>query len=496
MADLSRDDLRLLVTIAQGAHRLYYDHARARNLIELGYLVGQADDIPDHTGQLGMYVELTGKGEALLRKHVPEAFQRYTQQGPIGRAVSPFHDKTMQRQMLTYAINRDPMLRGDTAERAEWLQGLRELDPEAEAEARIAAGVYSETIDPKMAKLQKKGIAERIRRQQARIDLQDKLSKEKEVAERAAFGGTWKDLTSTALKRAQLKGYPMSVSREVMKELGRYNTRLKGVDMRSLNPLDIRFMRYTGPYERWHDPVAGRSRVLRRGSMVIADANELKNRSTSVATRGKGFVRHIRREHLQHVGDLPPRMFGGNLVGQLFVSGKEAGAARAGLAEAKREGARSFFKRNNPRIDIQGGPYGGIKTSGFDNPTGIRIVHNRLLGGWYIVRGSQQTPISGRFDSKAEAQAWLNRRNNPLRVNPVWDRRAIANAVGVLPAGAKHILRSIPNLNTSFSPDSAAERDGLRWLKNAGFAYESRSGYWYLTTAGKDAWWYMRGDNR
>jgi hypothetical protein len=37
----------------------------------------------------------------------------------------------------------------------------------------------------------------------------------------------------------------------------------------------------------------------------------------------------------------------------------------------------------------------------------IRIVHNKLLGGWYIVRGPYQTPISGRFDSKQAAQAYL-----------------------------------------------------------------------------------------
>jgi hypothetical protein len=40
----------------------------------------------------------------------------------------------------------------------------------------------------------------------------------------------------------------------------------------------------------------------------------------------------------------------------------------------------------------------------------IKIVHNKLLGGWYVVRGSHQTPLSGRFDSKADAQAWLARR--------------------------------------------------------------------------------------
>ena len=42
--------------------------------------------------------------------------------------------------------------------------------------------------------------------------------------------------------------------------------------------------------------------------------------------------------------------------------------------------------------------------------TGIRIVYNRLLGGWFIVRGPHQTPLGGRFATKAEAQAHLEAR--------------------------------------------------------------------------------------
>ena len=33
----------------------------------------------------------------------------------------------------------------------------------------------------------------------------------------------------------------------------------------------------------------------------------------------------------------------------------------------------------------------------------IRILHNALLGGWFVVRGPHQTPIGGRFETKAEA---------------------------------------------------------------------------------------------
>jgi hypothetical protein len=38
---------------------------------------------------------------------------------------------------------------------------------------------------------------------------------------------------------------------------------------------------------------------------------------------------------------------------------------------------------------------------------GVRIVHNKLLGGWYVVRGPHHAPLAGRFPSKAQAKAWL-----------------------------------------------------------------------------------------
>ena len=38
-----------------------------------------------------------------------------------------------------------------------------------------------------------------------------------------------------------------------------------------------------------------------------------------------------------------------------------------------------------------------------------RIIYNRILGAWYVVRGPRQTPISGAFATKAAAKASLNR---------------------------------------------------------------------------------------
>ena len=40
----------------------------------------------------------------------------------------------------------------------------------------------------------------------------------------------------------------------------------------------------------------------------------------------------------------------------------------------------------------------------------IKIVHNRLLNGWYVVRGPHHAPLSGRFPTKGAAQAWLSGR--------------------------------------------------------------------------------------
>jgi hypothetical protein len=41
----------------------------------------------------------------------------------------------------------------------------------------------------------------------------------------------------------------------------------------------------------------------------------------------------------------------------------------------------------------------------------MRIVFNKILNGWYIVRGRHDTPISGRFDTNEQALAYLRRRN-------------------------------------------------------------------------------------
>jgi hypothetical protein len=48
-----------------------------------------------------------------------------------------------------------------------------------------------------------------------------------------------------------------------------------------------------------------------------------------------------------------------------------------------------------------------------------KVVHNKLLGGWYVVRGKHQTPIGGRFESRQAAIDSLGREFfSGLRTNP------------------------------------------------------------------------------
>jgi len=72
------------------------------------------------------------------------------------------------------------------------------------------------------------------------------------------------------------------------------------------------------------------------------------------------------------------------------------------------------------------------------NPSGVRIVYNKLLGGWYVVRGPHQTPLNGRFNSKAEAQAYLR---GDYRRNP--RRKVRRNSIQKKPVHRKSIVLSV-----------------------------------------------------
>lgn len=46
--------------------------------------------------------------------------------------------------------------------------------------------------------------------------------------------------------------------------------------------------------------------------------------------------------------------------------------------------------------------------------TRTRIVNSPLLCGFFVVTGPHNTPISGRFDTRAAAQTWLDTRRDAV----------------------------------------------------------------------------------
>lgn len=106
----------------------------------------------------------------------------------------------------------------------------------------------------------------------------------------------------------------------------------------------------------------------------------------------------------------------------------------ASVAEAERRhvsaGRRSEFSRPltySPFIVSRAKKNPRKRRTVRRNPSdGVRIVHNKLLGGWFIVRGPHQTPIGGRFPSKEAARYHLEnqRRERDARVLKNPKRRA------------------------------------------------------------------------
>ena len=98
--------------------------------------------------------------------------------------------------------------------------------------------------------------------------------------------------------------------------------------------------------------------------------------------------------------------------------------------------ARDTLKMNETMARVMGGPshaeareiiyrLTGKRPTEHNPRGGPRVVFNRLLGGWYVVVGPHQTPLGGRFNSKADAQAWLaggGRRSNPEHATLRWEK--------------------------------------------------------------------------
>jgi len=102
----------------------------------------------------------------------------------------------------------------------------------------------------------------------------------------------------------------------------------------------------------------------------------------------------------------------------------------------------------------------------------LKIVYNKLLGGWYIVRGPHQSPINGRFDTKEAAKAWLNK---------IKHKRA-GKTVNKNPAKEIHIdidshnMREFPVKKIKHNPvsvgDNHAATELFNYIKNSRELYD------------------------
>lgn len=93
----------------------------------------------------------------------------------------------------------------------------------------------------------------------------------------------------------------------------------------------------------------------------------------------------------------------------------------------------------------------------------VRIVHNKLLGGWFIVRGSHDTPLSGRFDSREQAKAHLSRKSQSR-----FDPRGTLPVLSSTSSTSRYYIasgESLPGITPVYwTRDSAWSRDkATRW---------------------------------
>lgn len=101
-------------------------------------------------------------------------------------------------------------------------------------------------------------------------------------------------------------------------------------------------------------------------------------------------------------------------------NGQPFGSVREFTVEAPDE-ASAIGKASVPSTT---GKFLGAEKVAQDASSDVRIAYNRILGGWYVVRGVSDTPLSGRFSSKEEAQAWLRDRGSKRAIDAAlvkWD---------------------------------------------------------------------------
>ena len=384
---------------------------RLRSLENKGYII-----LRERREQIR--AELVGKGRAWVDRYAPAAGEHLG--GYSGRAVAPLREEVIdaQERVMRKAEKEPPPSLG---------LGWRELSAQALRRAALD--------DPSVARVTLKDIAKEYREMQ-RYQNPNYPGREPGVEVRFyKYTGeprTWMDpvldhrrrLARGAMvvadpediKRAHVpiatrgKGFGWTVQREDLKPVPR-------VPLRStphgyfgqlyLTPKDYAGTRrmlqeikgITIPGKPLKAMTRGERKAALRAEMAFS-GGAFRN-PVALSVREQRFVNNF---VMSHAND---RYWSFNLENDLasywglkYIKDRSShvAAVRTAVQHAMREQARtgSF----TPLLE--------------ENPF-LKIVYNKLLGGWYVVSGKHHVPLNGRFSSKAEAQAWLQRRDNPIR---------------------------------------------------------------------------------
>jgi hypothetical protein len=152
-----------------------------------------------------------------------------------------------------------------------------------------------------------------------------------------------------------------------------------------------------------YDPLANKSspRVTKLGKINRQDAETMKRniKQQQGMTESKLTEKAKSKSQQQAAG--------------AALAAKRGDAPKSTLKGASKEMAKMPAKELEKfaKTKHKGLPDKKQKTD--ESSSGVRIVHNKLLGGWFIVRGPHQTPISGKFSSKEEAEKSLKQKEKP-----------------------------------------------------------------------------------
>lgn len=99
----------------------------------------------------------------------------------------------------------------------------------------------------------------------------------------------------------------------------------------------------------------------------------------------------------------------------------------------------------------------------------VKVVHNKLLGGWFVVKGPHQTPISGRFDSKQEALDSLKKNDTKFVIKDGESfSQLLPRLEKLVKSLSKEALMGNARVHVSGGNDDYITRKAVGYLENNG----------------------------